>query len=46
MNNELDRRTFLKRSGQIGGLVAFGGTLEALLAACGGNVSTRQAQAQ
>jgi polar amino acid transport system substrate-binding protein len=40
MNSELNRRTFLKRSGQIGGLVAFGGTLEALLAACGGNVTT------
>ncbi|MEO8973746.1 MAG: transporter substrate-binding domain-containing protein [Ktedonobacteraceae bacterium] len=40
MDSELNRRTFLKRSGQIGGLVAFGGTLEALLAACGGNVTT------
>jgi polar amino acid transport system substrate-binding protein len=40
MDSGLDRRTFLKRTGQVGGLVAFGGTLEALLAACGGNVST------
>lgn len=40
MDSELNRRTFLKRSGQIGGLVAFGGSLEALLAACGGNVTT------
>ncbi|HVB24977.1 MAG TPA: ABC transporter substrate-binding protein [Ktedonobacteraceae bacterium] len=40
MDSELNRRTFLKRSGQIGGIVAFGGTLEALLAACGGNVTT------
>jgi len=39
MDSELDRRTFLKRTGQVGGLVAFGGTLEALLAACGGNVT-------
>ncbi len=40
MNDELNRRTFLKRAGQAGGLVVAGGTLEALLAACGGNVST------
>jgi polar amino acid transport system substrate-binding protein len=40
MNLELDRRTFLKRSCQAGGLVVAGGTLEAILAACGGNVST------
>ena len=40
MNPELDRRTFLKRVGQAGGLIAVGGTLESLLAACGGNVST------
>ena len=39
MDSGLDRRTFLKRTGQVGGLVAFGGTLEALLAACGGNVT-------
>jgi polar amino acid transport system substrate-binding protein len=37
MNPELDRRTFLRRAG---GLVIAGGSLEALLAACGGNVST------
>lgn len=35
-----NRRKFLKRAGQAGGLVAAGGSLEALLAACGGNVST------
>jgi len=40
MNPELDRRTFLKRAGQAGGLVFAGGVLESLLAACGGNVST------
>jgi polar amino acid transport system substrate-binding protein len=40
MNPELDRRTFLKRTGQAGGLVFAGGLFEALLAACGGNVST------
>src|SRR5947207_2030912 len=36
---EIDRRTFLKRVGQVGGLVVAGGTLESLLAACGGNGS-------
>ena len=40
MNPELDRRTFLKRAGQAGGLMFAGGLLESLLAACGGNVST------
>lgn len=40
MDLELDRRTFLKRAGQAGGLVLAGGALEAILAACGGNVST------
>ena len=40
MNYELNRRTFLKRVGQAGGLVVAGGTLESFLAACGGNVST------
>jgi polar amino acid transport system substrate-binding protein len=40
MSLELNRRTFLKRAGQAGGLVAAGGSLEALLAACGGNVAT------
>ncbi|HCF87038.1 MAG TPA: amino acid ABC transporter substrate-binding protein, partial [Ktedonobacter sp.] len=38
--NQLDRRTFLKRAGQAGGLVLAAGTLESILAACGGNVST------
>lgn len=37
---ELDRRSFLKRVGQAGGLVTAGASLEALLAACGGNVAT------
>src|SRR5689334_5009510 len=40
MSYELDRRTFIKRAGQAGSLVAVGGTLEALLAACGGNVAS------
>lgn len=40
MSLELNRRMFLKRAGQAGGLVAAGGSLEALLAACGGNVPT------
>src|SRR5574340_766470 len=37
---EIDRRTFLKRMGQAGGLVVAGGSLEAILAACGGNVGS------
>jgi polar amino acid transport system substrate-binding protein len=37
---EIDRRTFLKRMGQAGGLVVAGGTLESILAACGGNVGS------
>src|SRR6266705_1988172 len=40
MEPEIDRRTFIKRVGQAGGLIVAGGTLESLLAACGGNVST------
>src|SRR6266699_4492926 len=40
MKPEIDRRTFLKRIGQAGGLIVAGGTLESFLAACGGNVST------
>src|SRR6476646_968111 len=40
MMQELNRRSFLQRAGQAGGLIAAGGSLEALLAACGGNVST------
>lgn len=40
MNLGLDRRTFLKRAGQAGGFFLAGGTLESILAACGGNVST------
>ncbi|HEX7734081.1 MAG TPA: transporter substrate-binding domain-containing protein [Ktedonobacteraceae bacterium] len=37
MKSELNRRTFLKKTG---GFVLAGGTLEMLLAACGGNVAT------
>ncbi len=40
IHDELSRRTFLRRTGQAGGLVAAGGMLEYILAACGGNVST------
>ena len=39
MNRGIDRRTFLKRAGQAGGLIVAGGTIESLVAACG-NVST------
>src|SRR5260221_13521188 len=41
MKPEIDRRTLLKRMGQAGGLIAAGGTLESLLAACGGDVFKR-----
>src|SRR5260370_36838248 len=40
MNQGINRRTFLKRAGQAGGLIAAGGTIESVLAACGGNIST------
>ncbi|HLH61872.1 MAG TPA: ABC transporter substrate-binding protein [Ktedonobacteraceae bacterium] len=40
MSREIDRRTFLKRMGQASGLVVAGSSLEVLLAACGGNIST------
>ncbi len=40
MSYELNRRRLLKCAGQMGGLLAVGGTLESLLAACGGNVAT------
>jgi polar amino acid transport system substrate-binding protein len=40
MSYELDRRAFLKRVGIVGGLLMSGGALDALLAACGGNVPT------
>jgi len=40
MTQSVGRRTFLKRTGQAGGLLVAGSSLEALLAACGGNVST------
>ncbi len=43
MNYTFDRRTFLKRTRQAGGLLVAGSSLEALLAACGGNVSTTSA---
>jgi polar amino acid transport system substrate-binding protein len=39
-SDELSRRRLLKRAGQAGGLIASGGMLEYILAACGGNVST------
>lgn len=40
MQPEIDRRTFIKRMGQAGGLIVAGGTLESFLAACGGNVGS------
>ena len=40
MKLDIDRRTFIKRMGQAGGLVVAGGTLESFLAACGGNVGS------
>lgn len=40
MSYEINRRTLLKRAGQAGSLLAGAGGLEALLAACGGNVGT------
>lgn len=43
MNRGINRRTFLKRVGQTGGLLAAGGSIEYLLVACGGNVSTPSA---
>ncbi len=39
MIEDIGRRTFVKRAGQVGGLVLAGSSIEALLAACG-NVST------
>lgn len=43
MNDEMKRRRFLKHAGQVGGFAVAGGTLESLLAACGGNVATTPA---
>lgn len=40
MTQDIGRRTFMKRAGQVGGLVVAGSSIEGLLAACGGNVST------
>lgn len=40
MIEDIGRRTFMKRAGQVGGLALAGSGIEALLAACGGNVST------
>lgn len=40
MIEDIGRRKFMKRAGQVGGLVLAGSSIEALLAACGGNVST------
>jgi polar amino acid transport system substrate-binding protein len=37
--DELSRRTFLQRVGQAGGFVTAAGSLEAILSACGGNIS-------
>ena len=39
MIEDIGRRTFMKRAGQVGGLVLVGSSIESLLAACG-NVST------
>src|SRR5437660_4206308 len=38
MSVELNRRVFLQRSGQLGGLLAASSSLGSLLSACGGNV--------
>ena len=40
MDFALNRRIFLKHAGQAGSLIAAGGTLASILAACGGNIST------
>ncbi len=40
MSYEMNRRTLLRYAGQAGGVLAAGGALDLLLAACGGNVST------
>lgn len=40
MTNDLNRRVFMQRVGQVGGLVLTGGIVESVLAACGGNVAT------
>ncbi len=40
MHEGISRRTLLKRAGQSSGLLLAGGSLEAFLSACGGNVST------
>lgn len=37
--HELDRRSFLRYTGRAGGVLAAGGAIELLLAACGGNVA-------
>src|SRR5579863_1021577 len=38
MIEDIGRRTFMKRAGQVGGLALAGSSIEALLTACGGNV--------
>ncbi|WP_126581243.1 ABC transporter substrate-binding protein [Tengunoibacter tsumagoiensis] len=43
MTNELNRRSFLKRTGQTGSLVLAGSLLPTVLAACGGNISNAPA---
>ena len=40
MIEDIGRRTFMKRAGQVGGLTLAGSSIEILLAACGGNVSS------
>jgi polar amino acid transport system substrate-binding protein len=41
MQQDVTRRIFLKNTGKASSIVVAGGALEALLAACGGNVSTK-----
>lgn len=43
MSFEINRRGFLKRAGQVGGLVAAGSSLGSALVACGGNLPTASA---
>lgn len=40
MELEMNRRQFVRRLGQAGGLVVVGGTLDTFISACGGNIST------
>ena len=43
MAHDVNRRVFLQRAGQLGGLVVTGSVLESILAACGGNIPTTPA---